>query len=53
MLPKLKEQCSSRAIPLEDLLSETGYDKILEIVPNLDCIGDLKVCLNSSLNDTI
>ncbi|CAB3220862.1 unnamed protein product [Arctia plantaginis] len=42
VLPKLKEQCNSRAIPLEDLLSEKGYDKILDIVQNLDCIGDLK-----------
>ncbi|CAH0698865.1 unnamed protein product [Spodoptera exigua] len=42
VLPKLKEQCSSRAVPLEDLLSEKGYDKILDFVPSLDCIADLK-----------
>ncbi|CAH1643300.1 unnamed protein product [Spodoptera littoralis] len=42
VLPKLKEQCSSRAVPLEDLLSEKGYDKILDFVPSLDSIADLK-----------
>ncbi|XP_075978827.1 ribonuclease H2 subunit B [Anticarsia gemmatalis] len=42
VLPRLKEQCVNRAIPLEDLLSEKGYDKILDFVPNLDNIGDLK-----------
>ncbi|KAJ8733874.1 hypothetical protein PYW07_014425 [Mythimna separata] len=42
VLPKLKEQCSSRAIPLEDLLSEKGYDKILDFVPSLDSVADLK-----------
>lgn len=42
VLPRLKEQCSNRAVPLEDLLSEKGYDKILNFVSNLDTIGDLK-----------
>ncbi|CAH0600380.1 unnamed protein product [Chrysodeixis includens] len=42
VLPRLKEQCSSRAIPLEDLLSEKGYDKILDFIPSLDQVADLK-----------
>lgn len=43
VLPKLMQQCSGRAIPLEDLLSEKGYDKILDFVPSLENIADLKV----------
>lgn len=42
VLPKLKEQCTSRAVPLEDLLSEKGYDKILDFMPSLDSVADLK-----------
>ncbi|XP_045451182.1 ribonuclease H2 subunit B [Melitaea cinxia] len=42
VLPRLREQCSNRAIPLEDLLSEKGFDKILDFVVNLDRIADLK-----------
>uniref|UniRef100_A0A2A4JCG1 Ribonuclease H2 subunit B n=1 Tax=Heliothis virescens TaxID=7102 RepID=A0A2A4JCG1_HELVI len=42
VLPKLKEQCASRAVPLEDLLSEKGYDKILDFMPSLDSVADLK-----------
>ncbi|XP_028164552.1 ribonuclease H2 subunit B [Ostrinia furnacalis] len=42
VLPRLKEHCSNRAMPLEDLLSEKGYDKILDYVGTLDNIGDLK-----------
>ncbi|XP_013193203.2 ribonuclease H2 subunit B [Amyelois transitella] len=42
VLPRLKEQCSTRAVPLEDLLSEKGYDRITHFIPSLDMIGDLK-----------
>ncbi|CAH2099662.1 unnamed protein product [Euphydryas editha] len=42
VLPRLREQCSNRAIPLEDLLSEKGFDKIIDYVVNLDKIADLK-----------
>lgn len=42
VLPRLREQCSSRAVPLEDLLSEKGYSKLLDYVTNIDLIGDLK-----------
>ncbi|KAI5642285.1 hypothetical protein NE865_05647 [Phthorimaea operculella] len=42
VLPRLREQCTNRAIPLEDLLSEKGFDKILDFVTNMDKIGDLK-----------
>lgn len=48
MLPRLKDLCSDRAMPLEDMLSEKGYDKILDFIDNLDSIGDLKViCITS------
>lgn len=43
VLPRLKEHCSNRAMPLEDLLSEKGYDKILDFIGTLENIGDLKV----------
>ncbi|XP_023955081.2 ribonuclease H2 subunit B [Bicyclus anynana] len=42
VLPRLREQCANRAIPLEDLLSEKGFDKILDFIPNLDAVADLK-----------
>ncbi|RVE46904.1 hypothetical protein evm_008465 [Chilo suppressalis] len=42
VLPRLRDQCSNRAMPLEDLLSEKGFDKIIDFVHNLDHIGDLK-----------
>lgn len=42
ILPKLKELCNSRAVPLEDLLSDDGYDKILNTLKNLDNVADLK-----------
>lgn len=42
VLPRLKEQCDSRAVPLEDLLAEKGFDKILSFVKNLDSVADLK-----------
>ncbi|KAL0849956.1 hypothetical protein ABMA28_011879 [Loxostege sticticalis] len=42
VLPRLKEHCSNRAMPLEDLLSEKGYDKILDFIGTLENIGDLK-----------
>ncbi|XP_053600842.1 ribonuclease H2 subunit B [Plodia interpunctella] len=42
VLPRLREQCSTRAVPLEHVLSEKGYDKITDFVTNLDLIGDLK-----------
>lgn len=49
VLPRLKEQCSSRAIPLEDLLSEKGYDKILDFIPSLDSVADLKVRIHAGV----
>ncbi|VVC93038.1 unnamed protein product [Leptidea sinapis] len=42
VLPRLKEQCCSRAVPLEDLLSEKGYDKIVNFIDNLNDVADLK-----------
>ncbi|CAG9782825.1 unnamed protein product [Diatraea saccharalis] len=42
VLPRLRELCRSRAMPLEDLLSEKGFEKIVDYVNNLDCIGDIK-----------
>ncbi|KPJ13747.1 Ribonuclease H2 subunit B [Papilio machaon] len=42
VLPRLKEQCLNRAVPLNDLLSEKGFDKIIDFVKNMDNIGDLK-----------
>ncbi|XP_068628968.1 ribonuclease H2 subunit B isoform X2 [Battus philenor] len=42
VLPRLKEQCVDRAMPLEDLLSEKGFDKIIGYINNMDYIGDLK-----------
>ncbi|XP_026484475.1 ribonuclease H2 subunit B [Vanessa tameamea] len=42
VLPRLREQCSNRAIPLEDLLAEKGFDKIIDFIVNLDTIADLK-----------
>ncbi|CAG9107456.1 unnamed protein product [Plutella xylostella] len=42
VLPRLKEQCSNRAVPLEDLLSEKGFDKIIDFIPDLDKVADLK-----------
>ncbi|CAH2068924.1 unnamed protein product, partial [Iphiclides podalirius] len=42
VLPRLREQCNSRAVPLNDLLSEKGFDKIIDFVTNMDKIGDLK-----------
>lgn len=43
VLPRLKEQCSNRAIPLKDLLSEKGFDKVQDFIDNLDNVADLKV----------
>lgn len=43
VLPKLIDQCTSRAVPLEDLLSEKGFDKILDYIKSLDSVADLKV----------
>lgn len=43
VLPRLKQQCSNKAVPLEDLLSEKGFDKVLHFVNNLDDVADLKV----------
>lgn len=45
VLPRLKEQCGTRAVPLEDILAEKGFNKILDFVGNLDSIADLKVQL--------
>ncbi|CAK1600077.1 unnamed protein product [Parnassius mnemosyne] len=42
VLPRLREQCNNRAVPLEDLLSEKGFDKIVHFVTNMNNIGDLK-----------
>ncbi|XP_030027675.2 ribonuclease H2 subunit B [Manduca sexta] len=42
VLPRLREQCSDKAIPLEDLLSEKGFNRILDYVPQMDSIADLK-----------
>lgn len=42
VLPRLRDQCSKRAMPLEDLLSEKGFVKIIDYIHNLDTIGDLK-----------
>ncbi|XP_013148485.1 PREDICTED: ribonuclease H2 subunit B [Papilio polytes] len=42
VLPRLKEQCANRAVPLNDLLSEKGFDKIVDFVMNMESIGDLK-----------
>ncbi|XP_050350856.1 ribonuclease H2 subunit B [Nymphalis io] len=42
VLPRLREQCSNRAIPLEDLLAEKGFDKIIDFIVNVDIIADLK-----------
>ncbi|XP_041974445.1 ribonuclease H2 subunit B [Aricia agestis] len=41
ILPRLREQCKSRAIPLEDLLSEKGFTKILDLI-RLDDVADVK-----------
>lgn len=43
VLPRLRDQCSKRAVPLEDLLSEKGFDKLVEFVVDLDKVADLKV----------
>ncbi|KAJ0181326.1 hypothetical protein K1T71_003411 [Dendrolimus kikuchii] len=42
VLPRLKEHCSNKAMPLEDLLSEKGFTRIHDFISNLDKIGDLK-----------
>ncbi|KOB72288.1 Ribonuclease H2 subunit B [Operophtera brumata] len=42
VLPRLKAQCSSRAIPLEDLLSEKGFDKVFDFIDHLDNVADSK-----------
>ncbi|XP_059049243.1 ribonuclease H2 subunit B [Achroia grisella] len=42
ILPQLRKQCSTRAVPLEDLLSEKSYNKIVQFITNIDLIGDLK-----------
>ncbi|KAL4705262.1 hypothetical protein ACJJTC_010281 [Scirpophaga incertulas] len=42
VLPKLKSECSNRAMPLEDLLSQKGYNKIIDFINHLDSVGDLK-----------
>ncbi|KAM3966848.1 ribonuclease H2 subunit B [Aphomia sociella] len=42
VLSRLKEECTNRAVPLEDLLSGKDYSKILDFATNLDMIGDLK-----------
>ncbi|XP_049887154.1 ribonuclease H2 subunit B isoform X2 [Pectinophora gossypiella] len=42
VLPLLKAQCTNRAIPLEGLLSEKGYDKIVDFVSNMEQVADLK-----------
>ncbi|CAF4915534.1 unnamed protein product [Pieris macdunnoughi] len=41
-LPRLREQCTSRAVPLEDLLSEKGFHEIVEFIGDLECVADLK-----------
>lgn len=43
VLPRLRSQCNGRAVPLEDLLSEKGFHKILCFITNLDAVADLKV----------
>ncbi|XP_045505904.1 ribonuclease H2 subunit B [Colias croceus] len=43
VLPRLRDQCNSRAVPLDDLLSEKGFDKLINFIGNvLDNVGDLK-----------
>lgn len=49
VLPRLKKQCSDRAIPLDDLLSEKGFDNMNDFVTNLSSIADLKVmCIHKA-----
>ncbi|CAG9576041.1 unnamed protein product [Danaus chrysippus] len=42
VLPKLRQKCCDRAMPLEDLLSEKGFDKLISFFNDLNAIGDLK-----------
>lgn len=42
ILPKVKSQCTSKAVPLEDLLSDKGYDQIVNTVKDLEKIADRK-----------
>ncbi|XP_032515786.2 ribonuclease H2 subunit B [Danaus plexippus] len=42
VLPKLRQQCCDRAVPLEDLLAEKGFDKLINFFNDLNTIGDLK-----------
>ncbi|CAK1548598.1 unnamed protein product [Leptosia nina] len=42
VLPRLREQCKDRAMPINDLLSEKGYNEITGFICGLDNIADLK-----------
>lgn len=48
MLPRLRGQCTSRAVPLQDLLTEKGFHEILDFIGDLDCVADLKVSKDKS-----
>ncbi|GBP41590.1 Ribonuclease H2 subunit B [Eumeta japonica] len=42
ILPLLRKECISRAVPLDDLLSEKNFDKIIDYISDIDKIADLK-----------
>ncbi|XP_048005452.1 ribonuclease H2 subunit B isoform X2 [Leguminivora glycinivorella] len=42
VLPHVREQCQSKAIPIEDLLSEKGLSKLFAFIAGIDNIADLK-----------
>ncbi|KAI8430085.1 hypothetical protein MSG28_000506 [Choristoneura fumiferana] len=42
VLPHIKEQCSSRAVPLEDLVLDKKFNKVFKFLADLNNVADLK-----------